>query len=76
MPPSRDRPSYVDLERALHAERAAHAETRTELAQSRRELASARRSASLNRALLGEALAICRGCDTCNPPVEETDPAS
>ena len=70
---SRDRPSYVELERALHAERAAHAETRTELAQSRRELASARRSASLNRALLGEALAICRGCDTCNPPPPDDD---
>ena len=69
MPDSRDRPSYVELERALHAERVEHAQTR-------RERDSARRSASLNRALLGEALAICRGCDTCNPPVEETDPAS
>ena len=73
MADSRDRPSYVDLERALHAERAAHTETRAELAQSRRELASARRSASLNRALLGEALAICRGCDTCNPPPSDDD---
>ena len=73
MPPSRDRPSYVDLERALHAERAAHTETRAELAQTRRERDSARRSASLNRALLGEALAICRGCDTCNPPPPDDD---
>ena len=76
MADSRDRPSYVDLERALHAERAAHTETRAELAQTRRERDSARRSASLNRALLGEVLATCRECDTCNPPVEETDPAS
>ena len=68
MPPSRDQ-AYVELERQLHVERVEHAQTR-------RELASARRSASLNRALLGEVLAICRGCDTCNPPVEETDPAS
>ena len=66
MPDSRDRPSYVELERALHAERVEHAQTR-------RELASARRSASLNRALLGEALAICRGCDTCNPPPPDDD---
>ena len=73
MADSRDRPSYVDLERALHAERAAHTETRTELAQTRRERDSARRSASLNRALLGEALAICRGCDTCNPPPPDDD---
>ena len=65
---SRDR-AYVELERQLHVERVEHAQTR-------RELASARRSASLNRALLGEVLAMCRGCDTCNPPVEETDPAS
>ena len=69
MPDSRDRPSYVELERQLHAERVEHAQTR-------RERDSARRSASLNRALLGEVLAMCRGCDTCNPPVEETDPAS
>ena len=73
MADSRDRPSYVDLERALHAERAAHAETRAELAQSRRELASARRSASLNRALLGEALASCRGCYSSNPPPSDDD---
>ena len=73
MADSRDRPSYVDLERALHAERAAHAETRTELAQTRRERDSARRSASLNRALLGEVLAMCRGCDTCNPPPPDDD---
>lgn len=66
MPDSRDRPSCVELERALHAERVEHAQTR-------RELASARRSASLNRALLGEALAICRGCDTCNPPPPDDD---
>ena len=69
MPDSRDRPSYVELERALHAERVEHAQTR-------RERDSARRSASLNRALLGEVLARCRECETCNPPVEETDPAS
>ena len=73
MADSRDRPSYVDLERALHAERAAHTETRAELAQTRRERDSARRSASLNRALVGEALAICRGCDTCNPPPPDDD---
>ena len=66
MPDSRDRPSYVELERALHAERVEHAQTR-------RERDSARRSASLNRALLGEALAICRGCDTCNPPPPDDD---
>ena len=66
MPDSRDRPSYVELERALHAERVEHAQTR-------RELASARRSASLNRALLGEVLARCRECGTCNPPPPDDD---
>ena len=66
MPDSRDRPSYVELERALHAERVEHAQTR-------RERDSARRSASLNRALLGEVLAMCRGCDTCNPPPPDDD---
>ena len=66
MPDSRDRPSYVELERALHAERVEHAQTR-------RERDSARRSASLNRALLGEVLATCRECDTCNPPPPDDD---
>ena len=65
---SRDQ-AYVEVERQLHVERVEHAQTR-------RELAAARRSARLNRALLGEVLAMCRGCDTCNPPVEEADPAS